>query len=193
MGNIIKFVIFSIVVFIVFMAVLIFAVPGVRTGVMAKMKGEGAVEVSPQEQKAQAEKEEGSRVVKLLKEKEEDLKMREETIVLQEKRISDLKEEVESLKMIVEDYQANIERFVVRIDESKIKNIKKLAQVFSKMAPEEASEILANLTDETVVSILASMKERSSARLLGNYSSRGDAESTRAAVLSEMMKNVVQN
>jgi flagellar motility protein MotE (MotC chaperone) len=191
MGDLIKIISVALVIALVFTAGLVFGVPSVRTGVMAKIKGEKAGE-TPEAKALQAEKEEKDRIIVMLKDKEEELKKREETISEQEKRISSLKGEVESLKKTVDDTQGNIERYVVSIDESQRKNIKKLSEIFSKMTPEDAAEIMGNLNDRTLVSILASMKERSSARLLGTYSALGEEQAKRAAVLSEMMKQVVQ-
>ncbi|MCK5706639.1 MAG: hypothetical protein KAI43_03215 [Candidatus Aureabacteria bacterium] len=190
--SVIKIIIFSVVLFIVFTAVLIFAIPSVRQGVLAgKSKEEATGEGVIQEKKMTPDEEEKDRIIKMLKEKEKELAKREETIVVQEKRISSLREEVESLKKTVEVYQDNIEQYVVKIDESKGKNLKKLAEVFSKMAAEDASQIIANLSDTTVVSIFAFMKDRSSARLLGTYSQISEDSSLRAAHLSEMMKQVI--
>jgi flagellar motility protein MotE (MotC chaperone) len=191
MKDIIKIIVISIVFFILVTAGLVFGIPSVRKGVMAKMSAKKTAEVTPEVKEMQVQKEEKDNLIKMLKEKEEDLKKREDVVVQEEKRLSSLKTEVTDIEKSVSGYQDNIEKYVVRLDESKQKNLKKLAGVFSKMAVEDAGEIIAGLNDNTVVSILVFMKDRNSAQVLGAYARRGKDESSRAARLSEMLKKVV--
>jgi len=190
MKDILKIFLISIAIFIIFTAGLVFGIKDIRQGVIRKIKGE---KEKPEEQEnKEVVLDEKDKMLKMIKEKEEELKKREETIKTQEMRIEELKKEIESLKAEIEKRQQNIEKYVVSIDETKKKNIKKLSKMFSKMKPADAVLILDNLDDKTAVSILVFMKERASARLLGAYSARDEASAKRAARLSEMMKKVVQ-
>lgn len=127
-------------------------------------------------------------ILKKVSQQQEKIEEREKelrsSIQLNEK----LKTELVENRKKIEEMQGIVQKYLIALNESEMKNIKRLANVYSLMRAEEAAVILADLDEETILNILSQMKERQSAKLLGAYAALGDDESLRAAELSQRLQ-----
>lgn len=97
---------------------------------------------------------------------------------------SELDDELKKIKAI----QLKVDRDVLRIKEDEAGNLKKLAKMYATMEPAGAARILRELDDVVVVKILTLMKEPETALVLESFARMGDAETKRAAQLSENLR-----
>lgn len=97
---------------------------------------------------------------------------------------SELDDELKRIKAI----QLKVDRDVLRIKEDEAGNLKKLAKMYATMEPVGAARILRELDDVVVVKILTLMKEPETALVLESFARMGDAETKRAAQLSENLR-----
>jgi len=88
----------------------------------------------------------------------------------------------------VHQLQADFDQNIVRVTEEETGNLKKLAKIYSAMAPDSAANIFAELEDVAVVKIMVFMKEQDTAAVLESLSKKGKAEAMRAAALSEHLR-----
>ena len=134
-----------------------------------------------------------------LKEDKEALLAEHKDLGVLQAQVSAERQEVEKVKQEVIRLRQDLDRRVVEIQESEAKNLKTLAQTYSKMLPPAAASILRELDEDTVVKILSLMKVESVGFLLGELakptaSDRGGDENPakRAARISDklrLMKN----
>ena len=88
-----------------------------------------------------------------------------------ENRKKDLKRlEVEVDKKLdqLQATRMRIEKLLEEKDAAELKKIKDLGKVYSKMSPEKAAGILANLDTELATAILENMKAKAAAKILNN-------------------------
>jgi flagellar motility protein MotE (MotC chaperone) len=97
---------------------------------------------------------------------------------------AELDEALNSIKKI----QQQVDRDVFRIKEEEAGNLKKLAKMYSAMDPASAARILRELDDAIVVKILTLVKEPETALILQSLARMGEAETRRAAGISEHLR-----
>lgn len=97
---------------------------------------------------------------------------------------SELDDELKKIKAI----QMKVDRDVLRIKEDEAGNLKKLAKMYATMEPAGAAKIMRELDDVVVVKILTLMKDPEVALVLESFARMGDAETKRAAQLSENLR-----
>jgi flagellar motility protein MotE (MotC chaperone) len=100
-------------------------------------------------------------------------------------RLETERNELGQITQSVQEAQAEFDRNVVRVRDEEIVNLRKLAKVYSAMAPESATQILKQMEETTLVKLLAIMKEAEAGALLEAMAKQGDLEAKRAADLSE--------
>ena len=76
-----------------------------------------------------------------------------------------------------------------RIKEDEAGNLKKLAKMYASMEPAGAAKILRELDDAVVVKILTLLKEPETAQILESFTRMGEAETKRAAALTEHLRS----
>ena len=64
----------------------------------------------------------------------------------------------------------------------------KLAKVYANMTPESAATVLGELDDQGIAKIVVFMKDAEMAAIFEAWSKKGQAESKRAAALSERLR-----
>jgi flagellar motility protein MotE (MotC chaperone) len=74
------------------------------------------------------------------------------------------------------------------VQDEETANLKKLAKVYSAMAPENAADILAQLDDIAVAKIMVFMKDADTAGIFESMAKKGPADAKRAAALSERLR-----
>jgi len=129
-----------------------------------------------------------------------DLKSERDTMANREKQLNELAtrlkaeraeldEELKGIKKIQEQVDKNL----FRIKEDEAGNLKKLAKMYTAMEPASAAKILRELDDSIVVKILTLIKEPETALILESLSRMGEAETRRAAAISESLRSAVSN
>ncbi|HMC27493.1 MAG TPA: hypothetical protein VKM56_06835 [Verrucomicrobiae bacterium] len=91
----------------------------------------------------------------------------------------------------VQRMQKDFDRNVVRVREEETANLKKLAKVYGNMTPEGAAAIIKQMTDDQVVKFMVFMKETETAPLLESFAKLGEAETKRAAAISERLRTAI--
>jgi len=103
-------------------------------------------------------------------------------------RLETERSEINAARLTVQQLQTNFDRSVLRVQAEETANLKKLAKVYSAMTPESAAGIMAGLDDVAVAKIMVFMKDADTAAILEALSKKGDADSKRAAALSERLR-----
>lgn len=125
-----------------------------------------------------------------------DLKAEREAVSLKEKQLDELSlrlqaeraELNEALKGI-KKLEQQVDREVFRIKEDEAGNLKRLSKMYAAMEPAGAAKILRELDDVIIVKILSLMKEPETALILDSFVRFGDAETKRAAGISESLRS----
>ena len=91
----------------------------------------------------------------------------------------------------IKKIQDQVDKNLFRIKEDEAGNLKKLAKMYTAMEPASAARILRELDDTIVVKILTLMKEPETALILESLSRMGEAETRRAAAISENLRSAV--
>jgi len=91
----------------------------------------------------------------------------------------------------VQRTQKEFDRGVLRVREEETANLKKLAKVYANMTPEGAALILKQMEDDQIAKFLVFMKESETAPLLESFAKLGQAETKRAAALSERLRTTI--
>ncbi len=125
-----------------------------------------------------------------LKEKKELLSEKEKMLRTQAQRIDELEEELNIARNTLDGIQNEMSTYLVEIEETEKKNLRKLAKVYGLMEPAQAVAIISGLDDETIVNILMNMKERQAARLMGAFATLDSQSQKRAALISERMRTL---
>jgi len=84
-----------------------------------------------------------------------------------------------------------VDKNLFRIKEDEAGNLKKLAKMYTAMEPASAARILRELDDAIVVKILTLVKEQETALILESLSRMGEAETRRAAAISESLRSAI--
>ena len=126
-----------------------------------------------------------------IEKREQDVEKTEKQQSEKESQLKMFEGELASQRNELEKIQNAIKSILVELQLSEKKNIKRLANVYSLMAPEDAVPIIEELDDETIVQILSLMKERQAARLMGAFAQANENNAVRAAKISKMMQRLV--
>ena len=94
---------------------------------------------------------------------------------------------LQSMRRMQKEFDHN----VLRVREEETANLKKLAKVYAAMSPEGAAPIFKQMDDDQIVKILIYMKEGETAPLLENFAKLGEAETKRAATISERLRSTI--
>jgi flagellar motility protein MotE (MotC chaperone) len=103
-------------------------------------------------------------------------------------RLNSERQELNQVTQTVQELQAQFDRNVVHVEEQESSNLKKLAKVYSSMAPDSAVQILKQMDEGTVVKMFSMMKEVEASPLLEAMAKQGEPEAKRAAELSERLR-----
>ena len=108
-------------------------------------------------------------------------------------RLEAEKAELHQVTQTVQLMQADFDKATLRVQTEETANLKRLAKVYSTMAPESAAGILGELDDDAIVKIMLFMKESDTAGILEAFAKRGSKESKRAASISERLRLSFRN
>jgi flagellar motility protein MotE (MotC chaperone) len=123
-----------------------------------------------------------------LRKQKEALALREQQLKEFEARLQTERIELNQITQRVGLMQSEFDRLVVEVKKEEVPNLKKLAKNYSSMSPDGAANILKELTDAQLVKILTLMKEAESGPILEALGKGSDADSKRAALLTERMR-----
>ncbi len=123
-----------------------------------------------------------------LRKQKEALALREQHLKEFEARLQTERVELNQITQRIGTMQAEFDRLVVEVKKEEAPNLKKLAKNYTSMSPEGAAGILKELPDTQLVKILTMMKEAESGPILEAIGKGGDAESKRAAQISEKLR-----
>jgi len=127
-----------------------------------------------------------------------DLKTERDTLATREKQLNELATRLKAERAELDDQlkgikkiQEQVDKNLFRIKEDEAGNLKKLAKMYTAMEPASAARILRELDDTIVVKILTLVKEPETALILESLSRMGEAETRRAAAISESLRSAV--
>jgi flagellar motility protein MotE (MotC chaperone) len=125
-----------------------------------------------------------------------DLKSERDTLATREKQLNELATRLKAERAELDDalkgikkVQEQVDKNLFRIKEDEAGNLKKLAKMYTAMEPASAARILRELDDTIMVKILTLMKEPETALILESLSRMGEAETRRAAAISENLRS----
>jgi flagellar motility protein MotE (MotC chaperone) len=125
----------------------------------------------------------------------EDLRAQKTALATRERELKDwearLAAEQAELKSVlagIERKRAEFDALVVRVRDEEVANLRRLARIYSAMAPENAVAVLKEMKDDEVVKILAFMKDAQTAPILETLAQQGPAEARRAAQITERIR-----
>ena len=128
----------------------------------------------------------------------EDLRKQKEALALREQQLNEyaarLRTERVELNQVTQRVgimQAEFDRLVVEVKKEEAGNLKKLGKTYAAMSPDGAATIFKEMTDPQVVKIMALMKEAETGPILEAMGRGTDAETKRAAAISERLRLVL--
>jgi len=131
---------------------------------------------------------EADQLISELRDEKKGLDKRKQDLEELATRLKTEQEEINAARQAVQLLQTNFDKSVLRVQEDETGNLKKLAKVYSAMAPDSAAAIFAGMDDTTVAKILAFMKDTETAGILESISKKSDADAKRVAALSERLR-----
>ena len=127
-----------------------------------------------------------------------DLKSERDTLTSRDKQLNELATRLKAERGELDDalkgikkIQEQVDKNLFRIKEDEAGNLKKLAKMYTAMEPASAARILRELDDAIVVKILTLVKEQETALILESLSRMGEAETRRAAAISESLRSAI--
>jgi flagellar motility protein MotE (MotC chaperone) len=127
-----------------------------------------------------------------------ELKMEKETMATKQRQLADWETRLKAERAELDEAAKRIGRIeqvinrdLIRIKEDEAVNLKRLAKMYAAMDPAGAAKILNALDDDVAVKILTLMKEAETALILEAMAKMGEAETKRAAKLSENLRLAV--
>ena len=127
-----------------------------------------------------------------------DLKSERDTLTSRDKQLNELAARLKAERGELDDalkgikkIQEQVDKNLFRIKEDEAGNLKKLAKMYTAMEPASAAKILRELDDTIVVKILTLVKEQETALILESLSRMGEAETRRAAAISESLRSAI--
>lgn len=122
------------------------------------------------------------------------LQARTDEITRREGAIEDIEESLELERAVlgeefnkIDAMRRRIELAVNRVEEQKLKSLKKLAKVYEAMPSKDAASILSGMDVEIVLEVLRNMKDRPAAKILASL------DPARAAAISNMLSDQKEN
>lgn len=126
-----------------------------------------------------------------IRDQREALKTKEQQLNDFQARLEAERLEILTVTQKVWQLQKDLDRSVTFIKEAEQGNLKKLAKMYTAMAPEAAIKLVQELEVPEAVKILAIMKDADSAALLENLAKDGGANAKRAALLMDKLRLTV--
>ena len=124
-----------------------------------------------------------------------ELKVEKKSLEKKEQQLNDLsvrltaeRTEINQATQSVHQLQTDFDENVVRVREEETANLKKLAKVYSAMAPDSAANIFTEMEDPSVIKIMVFMKDSDTAAILESMAKQGVPEAKRVAALSESLR-----
>lgn len=130
-------------------------------------------------------------LAKELTEQRGTLARREAELATREKRLVDEKGELEETRRKIESLRTEIASRLVEVQAQELRNLKTLANTYSKLSPSAAVAIFGEMDDLTVAKLLSMMKPETTTAILEEFSRNPDAAKTgvkRAAELSQRLR-----
>jgi hypothetical protein len=115
-----------------------------------------------------------------------ELTAREEELRIQSETVTRLTDELK-------DAQVRLDRKIVHVEDSERANLRRLADVCSKMDPAGASTFLQAMDKERAAAILSMVTERSAAAILDAAIAATDKGVDRAADWADIMRRMISN
>lgn len=128
-----------------------------------------------------------------LRSKKDKMDARRQELVELESRVQSEKAEMHQTLDELNRMQQEFEDFMIQIRTDEIRNLMRLAKVFSSMEPEEAIVILREMQDPELVKIMAYMKEHVAAAVLARLAQESQAGAVRAAGLTASLRKAIAN
>ncbi len=150
--------------------------------------GEHAATAGPSATSWEFTNPEADQLVAELKAEKKSLAKREQDLNDLAARLDTERSELALVTQSVHQMQTDFDKNVVRVQDEETANLKKLAKVYSAMAPENAADILAQLDDVSVAKIMVYMKDGDTAGIFEAMAKRGALDAKRAASLSERLR-----
>ena len=126
-----------------------------------------------------------------LAERSKQLKELEERLRGERGEINQATQRVFQLQKQVDQTVQDFEKTVVRVKEEEVANLKRQAKMYASMAPENATPILKEMTDEQLAKLLVFMKDGEVVAILETLAKSGKDETKRVAQLSEKMRTTL--
>ncbi len=124
-----------------------------------------------------------------------ELKVQKQSLEKKEHQLNDLslrldaeRAEINQATQSVHQLQLDFDKNVVRVQDEEVVNLKKLAKVYSDMAPDSAATVFAQMDDPSIIKIMVFMKENDTAAILEAMAKTGVPQAKRVAALSESLR-----
>ncbi|HUD49572.1 MAG TPA: hypothetical protein VMR33_22285 [Candidatus Baltobacteraceae bacterium] len=124
-----------------------------------------------------------------------ELKLEKSSLDKKEQQLNDLavrldaeRTEINQATQSVFLLQSDFDKNVVRVRDEETANLKKLAKVYSDMAPESAASVFAQMDDSSIIKIMVFMKDNDTAAVFEAMAKLGAPEAKRVAALSESLR-----
>jgi flagellar motility protein MotE (MotC chaperone) len=130
-------------------------------------------------------------LAKELTEQRGTLARREAELATREKRMSDEKSELDETRRKIESLRTEIASRLVEVQAQELRNLKTLANTYSKLSPSAAVAIFGEMDDLTVAKLLSLMKPETTTAILEEFSRNAGSDKTgvkRAAELSQRLR-----
>ena len=99
--------------------------------------------------------------------------------------------ELDDAAKAIKKMQNELDASLTRVKEDEVVNLKKLGKTYAAMEPPGAAKIMRELDDTVIVKILMVMKEAETGPILEALARIGEAETKRAAKISESLRLAV--
>ncbi len=124
-----------------------------------------------------------------------DLRAQGEALKAREQELNDLaarlaveRQEIFTITQRMATLQAEMDISFLRIQETELANLKRLAKVYATMTPDGAAKILTEFQDDAAVKLFAIMKESETAPILELMARDGPTNARRVALISERLR-----
>ncbi|HWD18207.1 MAG TPA: hypothetical protein VHB20_02925 [Verrucomicrobiae bacterium] len=131
---------------------------------------------------------EADQLVAELKAEKRAVAAREQQLNDMETRLQAERAELSQVTQSVRILQSDFDKAVVRVRADETVNLKKLAKVYSDMAPDTAANVLAQMDDIAIVKIMLFMKEAETTGILEALAKQNPAGARRTAAISDRLR-----
>ncbi len=108
----------------------------------------------------------------------------------QESKFQERKIILERIELQVKELQSKLETRIVELEKAEAANFKRLAEMYAKMDPQGASNLLEQMEPERVAKILAFVPDRQAAAILDAAVARGDKGKSVAGSWSDALRRL---